>query len=136
VLYIERFPKNLKYLNICGNPCAQDTKAIEKLQSEMTQLDIVYESTSSIDKQEIQDGEEDAEEGEDTFEDCDLIAGENAGDSSNKNNVDIKIDADLVLREIVDRKCRLQNVDVFDLNSCVEVCAMLCKITYYNTSIY
>eukprot|EP01031_Cornospumella_fuschlensis_P037145 gene37145-45087_t len=100
LLCTQGLPKTLKAINLSGNPCIEDHEVLAQFQDFFKDLDIILdvEDVPPVDEQ---DGEEKESAGEDL---------------TTKNS--LKLNAEEILQDIVDRKCRLQNFETsFDLDS-------------------
>eukprot|EP00602_Paraphysomonas_sp_CaronLab_P004690 CAMPEP_0185020592 /NCGR_PEP_ID=MMETSP1103-20130426/3210_1 /TAXON_ID=36769 /ORGANISM="Paraphysomonas bandaiensis, Strain Caron Lab Isolate" /LENGTH=300 /DNA_ID=CAMNT_0027551587 /DNA_START=89 /DNA_END=988 /DNA_ORIENTATION=- len=116
------FPRSLKRLIISGNPCAESTSAVEKLQARHPQLEIVTT----------------AEKCEEILESSSNLPPESVPVESEYSQPEVSLphstskpsesfltpsgtlDPAAVLREVVDRKCRLQSYSQFDLNATIK----------------
>jgi hypothetical protein len=108
----------LRWLNISGNPCASSPDAIAKLKSAMPYLEVVHEDTSpsspttNSSRGDIEDSKSD--------------------DDMNSSSLDpmaaAVLSSEQILREVVDRKCRLQSYSQFNIESAIEVgCKLVCE---------
>jgi hypothetical protein len=104
---IGAIPKNLQIIVLTGNPCATDEEALALLQDKYPKLAIAIEEgdeelPNRNENEEKDLNKEDEEEAEE--------------------KVPISIDTEEVLKYIVDRKCKMQNIrTTFDLDSTVKV---------------
>jgi len=115
---IKEFPKSLLSINLTGNPCANDEAALGKLQDAIPDLAIAIEIDDTVrvpDKQEEEEDDDDnieTDELEDIKQLLPLIA--ELGNTP--------LNADEVLKSIVERKCKLQDLQCdFDLKKVVTV---------------
>lgn len=110
-----QIPKSLLSINLTGNPCVSHLDVLGELQDQFIDLVIAIEEE---------------EEGEDENEQChyDLEEGHLGGKDSEKSmdrgNIldDGPLNADDILKMIVDRKCQLQNLQpTFNLQNTIQV---------------
>lgn len=110
-----QIPKSLLSINLTGNPCVSHLDVLGELQDQFIDLVIAIEEE---------------EEGEDENEQChyDLEEGDLGGKDSEKSmdrgNIldDGPLNADDILKMIVDRKCQLQNLQpTFNLQNTIQV---------------
>lgn len=111
ILSLKYIPKYLHSLNLSGNPCANDESALLQLQDFMPSLGIII----GLESGDIFTNDENEE-----------VVSENDTPDSNSNTSSIPyrpLDADVVLKEIVERKCRPNEFspDKFNLQSTIEV---------------
>lgn len=105
-------PRKLSTIILSGNPCTQDEVALSQLQDMFPELGIAIDEADEQDQIEI-DGET-----EETFR---------TADSDSEANIDQEtvfsgpVNADEVLKFIVDRKCKLQSLQSFNLDNVVKV---------------
>jgi hypothetical protein len=105
---VRGIPKGLQSLNITANPCTSDVEALEAFQSHFISLGII------IDVETVDGHEENALNGNKLDELGDLT-NHTTGSRAALNNEE-------VLKEIVERKCKLQNTIVrFDLDRTLQV---------------
>lgn len=96
---LANIPRTLETLNLSSNPCCQDENCLQLLQDTFPNLNIIIG---------VEDGEDEEEE--------DDVAGENeeseAARTENRepNQEIVPLDDDAVLRELVERKCTLQQL--------------------------
>jgi Leucine-rich repeat (LRR) protein len=112
---IPELPKTLMSINLSGNPCAEDEQILGQFQ------DAFPDCIIAIDVEPVRDDEEDGDGSvlKDEEEEEPSSVTEPLSES---NRITNKLDADDVLKEIVERKCRLQNAtNSFDLNLTVSV---------------
>lgn len=99
----DKFPNSLKVLMLSGNPCAQDSVAIRNLQEKFPQLQIIIleEDTTPEETPHTLSASSSLPE---------TISSARGSSHSNDINSPIIVDPEVVLREVVDRKCRLQSL--------------------------
>lgn len=107
-------PKGLTTIVLTGNPCASDEEALGKLQDNFPELGIAIEEVSSAEEDESEaiekeSADEDESNEETHTEDEELVA------------LRGPVNADEVLKYIVDRKCKLQSIQNFNIDSVVKV---------------
>ena len=114
-------PKTLQTLNLTGNECAFDEKVLTELLDRFPELNIAidtcsaeeeksYEFDNNDDDKEEEEEEEEEEKEEDEEEE--VLGKVTTYDPSQQ------LDADTVLKSLVDRKCKLQNISsTFSLDS-------------------
>jgi Ran GTPase-activating protein (RanGAP) involved in mRNA processing and transport len=108
-------PASLKALNLTGNDCAADTDVCCDLQDLYPDIGIVIDNISDDEAGdgEDEDGEEEEDEEEDEEEQEDINA---------LPVLTGKLNSDEILKALVERKCRLQNVQSsFSLDSAKSV---------------
>lgn len=99
-------PKTLKAINLSGNPCIENHEVLAQFQDFFQDLDII------LDVEEVPSVEVGGDE-----------AQPQTHPDGNKNaQTSQKLSAEDILQDIVDRKCRLQNLETsFDLESTIKV---------------
>jgi hypothetical protein len=105
---IKGLPKTLQQLNLTANPCATDEDALLSFQDKFPELGIIID-VETVDEEEAKmtANANDEENKEDEHPESESITTKLEG----------PLNADDVLKEIVDRKCRLQNMNnPFDLD--------------------
>lgn len=123
IWFLENFPSSLRQLIISGNPCVSDINAINNLQKALPQLEIITE--------EAEEEEEDENDEDDDDEEKAMESKNNSLPETLSNDIDTlsitsmnNIDPELVLREVVDRKCRLQSlVSAVSIETLTKVCS-------------
>ncbi len=108
---IHQIPKSLVSINLSGNPCAVDLEVVMELQDSFPDLVIAIE-----------------EEKQSENEECDIVL--KCNDEGQEGNVPIDmagpLKADDILKMIVDRKCKLQNLQPsFNLQYTIQVLFLL-----------
>ncbi|RYH21904.1 hypothetical protein EON65_19980 [archaeon] len=96
-------PKTLKAINLSGNPCVEDHDVLAQFQDLFQDLDIIID-----------------------VEDVATSAAQNGEEAQLQQDGTVmttqKLNAEDILQDIVDRKCRLQNFETsFDLESTIQV---------------
>lgn len=107
-------PKGLATIVLTGNPCASDEEALGKLQDCFPELGIAIEEVSSAEEDvseavEKESADDDDNDAETHTEDEEVVAPKGP------------VNADEVLKYIVDRKCKLQSIQNFNIDSVVKV---------------
>lgn len=106
---MSQIPRTLLSINLSGNPCVSDFGVLEQLQDMFPDLVIATEEETAEHK-DVDQMDTSKNEGGEEHEDVD-------GDLNG-----IPLNADDVLKMIVDRKCKLQNLQpVFNLQNTVQV---------------
>lgn len=127
----ESIPKSLREINITGNPCANDESVLMILQDYIPDLliivgieeDIVNNNNNLI-KATSDSGNSDSDS--DNYE-IDAETDEITYDSTlgrfeeYKLSDETTLNPDELLKHIVDRKCKLQNISTFNLESAITV---------------
>lgn len=114
-------PKHVQTLVLTGNPCAQDEDALGKLQDRFPDLGIAIELVQEEEKE----GDEDNFEGE--VEDNEENGNNDDDDDETEEKISTAVaplgpvNADEILKYIVDRKCKLQSMQSFNLENAVKV---------------
>lgn len=101
-------PKNLKFLNISGNPCIRDEIVLTRLQDAFPSLNIIIEELND-------DNEDEAvaeAENQDSTEEIEI---------GSLNVPTLPLNTDEVLKAIVERKSKLQSYSSFNINSAISV---------------
>jgi Leucine-rich repeat (LRR) protein len=106
-------PQNIRTLILTGNPCTGDKYVLDAVQKSCDGLIIIANDTTEISNR-LSELKIDALK-IDSLKIVDY-KGEYEGDVE-----DIPLNADEVLQSLVERKCRLQNMEVFDITKAVEV---------------
>lgn len=113
---IHSFPKKLESVNLSGNPCAEDDEVLGDLQDAHPELGIVIEIVDA--------NEEDDFNHEEMARDP-IVSGAAAAASSDEEGDPHRsrspVDADEIIKYIVDRKCKAQTFATFNLASTIEV---------------
>jgi hypothetical protein len=116
-------PKSLKVINLTGNSCANDDSMMIKLQDYSQNLNIIV----GLEEEENDEGDDISREScsnnqdtEDSEED-DIELDNQLFEEEHKLLYSGVVNADNVLKAIVERKCRQQNLHVFDIDSAVQV---------------
>jgi hypothetical protein len=114
---IDLIPRSLRNINLSGNPCAADDLSLCLLQDRYPDLNIivgVYE-----------DGED--QEGEPDVDDYGDDEDEGGGEEDEEQHEEGPLNAEEVLRALVDRKCRLQTVETFNMGKVVDALNEECR---------
>lgn len=123
----DRFPRNLSTINLSGNPCANDEAVLEALSERYPELNIIIglyaegeeeDEADAVINRQLSHGvllptkDEDEEEEEDD---------DNEEEAEAEEDINVSpLNADEVLKSLVERKCRLQNVStVIDVTDAV-----------------
>lgn len=112
---VKILPRSLTTIVLSGNPCATDEDALGFLQDSFPELGIAIEELDDAEGKELVEGQTASDEEEEVEVDQD----------SSEENKRGPVDADDVLKYIVDRKCKLQSVQAFNLESIVKVKQLL-----------
>lgn len=118
LLSIGSIPRNLKDLNLSGNQCAEDESALNALQDGYPDLNIIVgvyvggEIIESFDGL----GFENSRIENPTDSDEDNDSSDDEGEEG-----DMPLNADEVLKSLVERKCRLQSMETFSVERTTEV---------------
>lgn len=118
-------PKSLKIINLTGNSCANDDSMMIKLQDYSQNLNIIIGLEEENDdgddiNRENCSNNQDSEDSEDSEYD-DVELDNQLFDKEHEILYSGVVNADNVLKAIVERKCRQQNLHVFDIDSAVKV---------------
>lgn len=119
LLSIGLLPQKIKDLNLSGNPCAEDESALNALQDGYPNLNIivgVYIGGEIIESFEGSGFENSKIEILSGSEDGDSYSDEDDGEEG-----DMPLNADEVLKSLVERKCRLQSMETFSVERTTEV---------------
>ena len=106
---IDLLPKNIETLILTGNPCTNDKFVLDALQLSCPGLKITID---------------DAFEKSDKLTDLKIDSPKNEDNErgeAEEDSGDVPLNADAVLQYLVERKCRLQNMETFDITKAVEV---------------
>lgn len=125
-------PKNIKTINLSGNPCANDDSALIALSDSCPGLDIivgVYAGGEIIDAAEnsgLENTNKKVDFSHQNNEDENQSDGDDQKDSDAEENDDgeegdMPLNADEVLKSLVERKCRLQSLEMFSVTRTTEV---------------
>jgi hypothetical protein len=99
-------PKTLKAINLAGNPCIEDQEVLGQFQDLFQDLDIIV----------------DMEEGNESERQQPSLQAPTESSKAKTKSTNQKLNAEEILQEIVDRKCRLQGMEVaFDLEATMKV---------------
>ena len=113
-------PRNIKTLVLTGNPCATDKVALSVLQRSYAGLNLIVNRNSSA----PDDVDEASDEG-DEVSDKEQIDGAGLSEADDKfdeiDDSDFPLNADEVLQSLVERKCRLQSMETFNVTQITEV---------------
>jgi hypothetical protein len=112
---IENFPPSLRQLNLSHNPCAVNISALDNLKRTLPNLHVILADMSP---------EMEQAPSADLFPSDNNIPSDEAFPSP--------VDSAAVLREVVDRKCRLQAFTYFNLADTVKVTTGLYSHTVVN----
>jgi hypothetical protein len=107
-------PQNIRTLILTGNPCTGDKYVLDAVQKGCDGLTIIANDTTETSNR-LSELKIDALK-IDSLKSVDYKRGEYEGDVE-----DTPLNADEVLQSLVERKCRLQNMEVFDIIKAVEV---------------
>ncbi len=134
-------PASLKYLNLAGNPCAQDVDALSALQDAYPELNIILGDDDAAGEGDGEEGKEGegvggGEEGEEEDDGEEEEEEEERGDVSSGSALSPEpaswttedylkykpLDSEAVLKQIVERKCQSQpGAEPFDMRACLQV---------------
>ena len=107
-------PQNIKTLILSGNPCTGDKVALDALQHSCSGLKLVidhaFEELDHLTDLKI-----------DTLESHSLQNEDDRRGEDEEHLEDLPLNADEVLQSLVERKCRLQNMETFDISKALEV---------------
>lgn len=107
-------PQNIRTLILTGNPCTGDKCVLDAVQKSCDGLNIIANDTTETSNR-LSELKIDALK-IDSLKSVDYKGGEYEGDVE-----DTPLNADEVLQSLVERKCRLQNMEVFDITKAVKV---------------
>lgn len=108
-------PKGLATIVLTGNPCSSDEEALSQLQDYFPDLGIAIEEVSNADEA-VSEAELAGSEAEQ-----DVDAEETPAEDQEAVSMKGPVNADEILKYIVDRKCKLQSIQNFNLDSVVKV---------------
>jgi hypothetical protein len=130
----ESIPKSLKEINISGNPCANDESVLMILQDYIPELLIIVgieeedtQNNSNTNNNVKTTSDSDDNESDDDINEIDTEADKTIYDSmlgkfeDYEINSDTSLNPDELLKRIVDRKCKLQNIELYNLDSAITV---------------
>ena len=121
--YTESLPKSLRMLNISGNPCAKNASFVDKLQGCLPSLEIIRHDDTSIPPS--SPTTDSAMEGPGDGEDKERGGSDRAEERISLAAVhQTVLSSEEILREVVDRKCRLQSYSQFNIESAIKVGAV------------
>lgn len=101
-LFAEALPSNLRVLNLSGNPCAENSNARDRFCTKYPNVSVLFDLPSSHSK----GGPEDTQESKEF-------------PVAHKKDSKGILDSEAVLREVVDRKCRLQSISNLNISSTI-----------------
>ena len=109
----QSLPKCLVSINLTDNPCATDENALSLLQDAFPKLGIIIDTVDTVDTTTSE-------------EPLNLSRQENSekdGTESFFGDIDRSrpLNADTVLRSIVERKCKMQNMSTFNIDAALQV---------------
>lgn len=102
---LDQLPKVLSTINLTGNPCSTDVDALSKLQDTFPSLGIIIDTVDNAEEASIDD----------------RIANPLGAELLPTETLSRPLNADIVLKSIVERKCKLQSMAAFNLDSTVSV---------------
>lgn len=104
---LENFPKGLASINLTGNPCAGDDSALSILQDAYPEMGIIIDTVDDIIT---------------TNNSCnDAVSETEKILDSDEIEHSRPLNADNVLKAIVDRKCKLQNLSTYNIDTTILV---------------
>lgn len=114
----ENIPKSLQALNLSGNPCSEDEAVLSELQEMFPDLGIIIGVEDDV-LEDIAEAKAGEEVGDDDDDDDDADEGDDVSESPavSQQSEGPVVHADEVLKYIVDRKCRLQNLETVNVES-------------------
>jgi hypothetical protein len=120
---ISQLPKSLVSINLSGNPCAKDLDALGELQDVFPDLVIAIEEDRVVVDNDRDGDEKDGCNDDDDDDDDENDDGHSRQPQTNSRHSPMEpLDSDDILKMIVDRKCKLQQIQTsFDLQLTVTV---------------
>ena len=113
-------PRNIKTLILTGNPCATDKVALDILQRSCMGLNLVINrSISALGDVDEASDESDKDPDKEQTNRADLSEADDKFDEIDDS--DFPLNADEVLQSLVERKCRLQSMETFNVTKITEV---------------
>jgi hypothetical protein len=129
---LENLPKNLQSINISDNPCAGNEAALCALQDRYPNLNIIVGTYSDDEEKSSTNNEmtmnvSENNNGEKDPDSSDVESSPSTGDDQNDEKPVGALDADDILRTLVDRKCKLQSLERYNMDNTVETLNEECK---------
>lgn len=103
---LSNFPKGLTSINLTGNPCAGDESALSILQDTYPEMGIIIDTVDDITT---------------TNNNNDAVSETKILFESDEIDHSRPLNADNVLKAIVDRKCKLQNLGTYNIDATILV---------------
>lgn len=103
-------PKSLKILDISGNPCCQDVEAMKKAQDEYKNIDFIVNNVTPKEEKKANDSGGIAFGVVESHERNDIRDNETSSVEYLPSRGVCGLDPDVILREIVERKCKRQDM--------------------------
>lgn len=113
-------PRNIKTLILTGNPCSADKAALDILQRSYAGLNVIVNKSPSAPHNADEVSDESVEESDkEQTDEADQSEADHKFDETDDS--DFPLNADEVLQSLVERKCRLQSIETFNVTKITEV---------------